>query len=277
MLRKYEDDKNVNPEELVAFAASQGYMAQQRINGSAELMKLLLSNGIPVLIETWHEPEPNDGMGHYRLLTGYSDAEQHWIAFDSYDTHNMINPDPNAPYRGIRLPYAETEALWRVFNHTYLLIYQPEQAALVQSIVGDALDPFIMWQQSRQRAETEIAANKQDAFAWFNLGASWLALGDYAQSAAAYDRARQLGLPWRMFWYQFGAFEAYLQTGRPQEVVALADATIATTKSIEEIYYWRGRGLAALGDMDAARGSWQRALELNPDFTAAADLLAANP
>ncbi|MCB0083044.1 MAG: C39 family peptidase [Caldilineaceae bacterium] len=277
VLRQYEDDKNVNPEELVEFAASQGYMAQQRVNGSAELMKLLLSNGIPVLIETWHEPEPNDGMGHYRLLTGYSDADQHWIAFDSYDTHGLINADPNAPYRGIRLPYAETEALWRVFNRTHLLIYKPEQAALVQSIVGDALEPAIMWQQSRQQAETEIAANSQDAFAWFNLGSSWLALGDYAQSAAAYDQARQLGLPWRMFWYQFGAFEAYLQTGRAQEVVALADATIATTKSIEEIYYWRGRGLAALGDMDAARRAWQQAIELNPDFAEAAELLAANP
>ncbi|MEZ4663849.1 MAG: C39 family peptidase [Caldilineaceae bacterium] len=277
VLRKYEDDKNVNPAELVEFAASQGYMAQQRVNGSTELMKLLLSNGIPVLIETWLEPEPNDGMGHYRLLTGYSDAEQHWIAFDSYDTHGLINPDANAPYRGIRLPYAETEALWRVFNHTYLLIYQPEQSAIVQSIVGDALDPTIMWQQSLQRAEAEISANNQDAFAWFNLGSSWRALGDYAQSAAAFDRARQLGLPWRMFWYQFGAFEAYLQSGRPQEVVALADATIATTKSIEEIYYWRGRGQAALGDIDAARRSWQRALELNPDFAAAAELLAANP
>ena len=147
----------------------------------------------------------------------------------------------------------------------------------MQSIVGDALEPAVMWQQSRQRAETEITANNQDAFAWFNLGSSWLALGDYAQSAAAYDQARQLGLPWRMFWYQFGAFEAYLQTGRAQEVVALADATIATTKSIEEIYYWRGRGLAALGDMDAARRAWQQAIELNPDFAEAAELLAANP
>lgn len=277
VLRKYEDDKNVNPEELVAFAASQGYMAQQRVNGSAELMKLLLSNGIPVLIETWHEAEPNDGMGHYRLLTGYNDAEAHWIAFDSYDTENLINPDRNTPYLGIRLPYAETEALWRVFNHTYLLIYRAEQTPVVQSIFGDTLAPAVMWQESLQRAEGEIAANNQDAFAWFNLGSSWLALGDPVQAAAAYDRARQLGLPWRMFWYQFGAFDAYLQTGRPQEVVALADATIATTNSIEELHYWRGRGLAALGDMNGARRAWQRAIELNPDFDEAADLLAANP
>ena len=127
VLRRHEDDKNVGPEELVAYAASQGYHAQMRVNGDRDLMRLLLSNGIPVLIETWLEEDPNDGMGHYRLLTGYDDAEQYWIAHDSYVDTGLFSSLRS--YRGIRLDYAATEQLWSVFNHTYLLIYTDAQTA----------------------------------------------------------------------------------------------------------------------------------------------------
>ncbi|RIK26136.1 MAG: hypothetical protein DCC55_40205, partial [Chloroflexi bacterium] len=46
------------------------------------------------------------------------------------------------------------------------------------------------------------------------------------------------------------------------------------TDSIEEIHYWRGRGLAALGDLPAAAAAYRRALDLNPAYTPAADALA---
>ena len=40
------------------------------------VLRSCLRQDVPVLIETWHEPKPNDGMGHYRLLVGYDDAAQ---------------------------------------------------------------------------------------------------------------------------------------------------------------------------------------------------------
>ncbi|MEZ4868882.1 MAG: tetratricopeptide repeat protein [Caldilineaceae bacterium] len=275
VLRHDPDDKNVSPEELVEFARSQGYQAQMRVNGSADLMRLLLSNGIPVLIETWLEPEPNDGMGHYRLLTGYDDAAQYWIGYDSYVSVNLINP--NGDYQGIRMPYQETDMLWSVFNRTYLLIYTDAQAPTVAAIFGAALDEQVMWQQTLQQAEAVVKQWPNNAYGWFNLGSSRTALGDYAGAAQAFDRARQLGLPWRMLWYQFGPFQAYYAVGRAQDVVALADATLVNTKSIEELHYWRGQGLAALGQWDEARRAWQRALALNPDYAPAQAALAAAP
>ena len=33
---------------------------------------------------TWFIPEPDDEMGHYRLLTGYDDAEAIFVTQDSY-------------------------------------------------------------------------------------------------------------------------------------------------------------------------------------------------
>ena len=273
VLRSHDDDKNVGPVELAAFAQSQGYYAQVRVNGDDALMKLLLSNGIPVLIETWLEPEPNDGMGHYRLLTGYDDAGAYWIGYDAYYHDNLVNPDGD--YQGIRMPYDETNALWKVFNYTYLLIYGEAQAPTVQAIFGAALDPTVMWQGSLQDARTAVEQQPGDPYGWFNLGTSLHAFGDHAGAVQAYDQARQIGLPWRMLWYQYEPFAAYYAAGRYGDVLTMADTTIATTKSIEELYYWRGRALAALGWSDEARQALQQALELNGRFAPAQEAIAA--
>jgi tetratricopeptide (TPR) repeat protein len=271
-LRTHEDDKNVSPEELAAFAQVQGFQAQVRINGNMDLLRTLLSNGLPVLIESWLIPEPNDGMGHYRLLTGYNDADQSWIAYDSYVDRPLLAPD--GPYQGIRLDYAETDQLWTVFNRTYLLIYPAAHTEMVKAILGDEVDPQHMWQQALVQAQNTVQQQGQDPFAWFNLGTDLVAAGRYAEAAQAYDRAHQLGLPWRMLWYQYGPFHAYYATGRFADVVALADSTLATTNSIEELHYWRGWGLAGTGNLNAARQAWQQSLALNPNFTPASQALA---
>ena len=270
-LRLYEDDKNVGPEEMAVFARWQGFSALVRVNGDADRLRLLLSNDVPVLIETWHEPEPNDGMGHYRLLVGYEDAVREWIAYDSYDSRGV---DPNQPYTGIRVPYDELDRLWAVFNRTYVLIYTDELAPAIEGILGEDMDDSTMWQRALQHARTETREQPDDPFAWFNLGSDLVALGQFEQAATAYDHARQIGLPWRMLWYQFGPFQAYYETARYREVVALTDATIKTTNSVEEIYYWKGMALKAQGDIAGARQAWQRALELNPNYAEAAAVLA---
>jgi tetratricopeptide (TPR) repeat protein len=233
-----------------------------------------LSNGLPVLVETWLEDEPNNGMGHYRLLIGYDDTSRQWFAYDSYDRHRLRNLDPNGVYQGIHFAYDEFEPLWKVFNRLYIVIYPSEQAPLVESIIGADLDPQHMWQRALAEAQTAGGQQPADAFVWFNLGTDLTALGRYQEAAAVYDYSRQLGLPWRMLWYQFGPFQAYYESGRHQEVIALADATIRTTESIEEPFYWRGQSLAALGDSAGAQQAWQHALKLNPHYTQASEALA---
>ena len=197
-LKGNPDDKNVSPEEMADFARAQGLNALVRVNGDEDRLRLLLSNGIPVIVETWHEPEPGDGMGHYRLLIGHDDQSQHWLVFDSFDSTGL---DPNQPYRGIRLPYDKVDELWAVFNRTYIVIYTDDLAQVVFSILSEDSDDQTMWQWALQQAQTEVEERPDDAFAWFNLGTDLVALGQFEQAAAAYDRARVIGLPWRMMWY----------------------------------------------------------------------------
>ncbi|UCC65744.1 MAG: C39 family peptidase [Anaerolineae bacterium] len=272
VLRPNKEDKNVSPEELATFARLQNLRALALASGDAARLRLLLSNGVPVLIETWLEPEPGDGMGHYRLLTGYDDARQEWIAYDSYVSTGV---DPNEPYRGIRLPYDEVDRLWAVFNHTCVVVYTDDQALAVMSILGEDADEVTMWQRALRSVQEEVQQRPDDPFAWFNLGTDLVALSRFEEAAAAYDRAGVIGLPWRMLWYQFGPFQAYYETGRYEELIALADATLAVTSEVEELFYWKGLGLQATGDLAGARRAFQRALALNPSYAGAATALSA--
>lgn len=271
VLRPEKDDKNVSPEELAEFARSQGLQALVRVNGDATRIKALLAADIPVLVETWYEPEPNDGMGHYRLIVGYDDAAKTWIAYDSYDSHGIKKGEA---YAGIRLPYDSFDKLWKVFGRTYLAIYDESRAADVMGVLGADLEETPMWQRALAGDLAEAQANPKDAFAWFNIGTDYVTLGDFKAAADAYDTARRMKLPWRMLWYQFGPFRAYYEVGRHKEVISLAEATIKTAVNDEELFFWKGLSQKALGDMVGAKASFQQAVKLRPSYQDAQNELA---
>ena len=237
VLRRSEDDKNVSPEELHAYAAERGMHAILRVNGSADMLRTLVANGYPVLIETWLEEHPNDGMGHYRLVTGYDDARQAWQIYDSYVATDLVQAggkDGQGDYAGSWFNYATAEEWWKVFNRTYLLVYPAEDEGIIQSLLG-AEYTSEQWSAAEAQAQADLVINNSDAFAWFNLGTSLWNQGRVAEAVDSFDQARAIGLPWRMLWYQFAIFPAYLAVDRADDALALADATLANTSSIEEI------------------------------------------
>jgi len=270
-LRPNPEDKHVSPEELAEFARAQGYRATVRTNGTPEKLKLFLSNGVPVMMPTWHENKPGDGMGHYRLVTGYDDSAEEWTLYDSLAATDVAR---SSPYRGIKMPYERLLELWRVYNYRYLLVYTKDLEPIVFSILGDDLDDEAMWASSLARARQDVAEHPEDPHVWFNLGTNLVAVEQYAEAAEAYDVARRLGLPWRMLWYQFGPFSAYYHAGRYDEVVALADATLELTTHVEELHYWKAMGLLATGDREGAMASLRTALEFRPGYAAAAEALS---
>ena len=261
-LKPDPEDKNVSPDQMAAFARSVGYQATPRVNGTQEMIKSFLRAGIPVLIEKGFEPEADLGwMGHYELIVGFNEARREFIAMDSY----------LGPYQSV--PYDQFDHYWRQFNRTYIIVHSSAQTDAVGQILDNQLDDATMWTGALATAQREAAQNPDDPFAWFNLGTSYTALKDWQKAATAYDRARQLGLPWRMTWYQFGWFDAYLNAGRFNDVLALADATIKVTPDIEEMYYYKGLVFKAQGQLDSARSQFELALKHNPNFQAAQQAL----
>lgn len=255
-------DKNVRPDEMAAYANRAGLWSIIRVNGTFDQLKLFVSNDLPVIVETGLVKEPQGWMGHYRLVIGY-DARQ-FTTMDSYDGAS------------VKIASADLEAFWRQFNRTYIVIYAEPQAPLVRAILGDALDEQTMYTQAIARARAEIQADPQDAFAQFNLGSSLVGLKRYAEAATAFDRARTLGLPWRMLWYQFEPFEAYLQTQQLDKTLALANEVLSKAEDLEEAHYYKGLALRALGRTAEARRAFETALQYNKNYADAQRALNAS-
>ncbi len=155
----------------------------------------------------------------------------------------------------------------------FIVVYQPMEERRLQLALGDYTDESYGVQVALEAAQREAEADADDAFAWFSLGSSYIALQDYENAAAAYDKAFQLMLPPHMLWYQFGPYEAYYNAGRYEDVLALALSNLGTTTYVEETYYWQGKAYAALGRVVQAKGSFQQALALNPNYAQAEEAL----
>jgi len=282
VLRPDPEDRNVTPHEMADFVnnTQDGLHAVARINGDLRLLKQLLANNVPVIIEIGFDP-PGEYQwlgwyGHYLLPVAYDEAAGQFWVYDSWLGTSEV-PQTNADANGRVLTEAELDAFWTEFNHSYIVVYETAQETLVQQLLGDTLNDDAMWAASLARAQTDAARAPDNAFYWFNLGSTYNALGRYDEAAVAFDEARAIGLPWRMLWYQFGPYEAYYRVGRYDDVILLTQTTLQDRPYFEESYYYLGLAQAALGDSAAARENLQKAHTLNPSFAPAEKALAELP
>ncbi len=254
------DDKNVSPGDIIRYLTKErGLNALYLHNGDDTMLKQLVSRGYPVIVEQWFEPHPDDGMGHYRLVVGYDDATKLYTTMDSY-----IGPNKTFSYK-------EFNDNWKVFNYAFITVYEEDQKDEIQQILGGNWDEEEMNKLTQARAVQQIEDNDDDAFAWYNLGTSYSRQGKHKEAVVAFDRAREIGLPWRMLWYQFEIFESYLAEGRYDDVISLTNANLKNTNTLEESYYYRGRAYEAQGKTDEARRDYERAVELNKNYAPAVE------
>jgi tetratricopeptide (TPR) repeat protein len=271
-LKPNYEDKNVSPWQMIDFVNTQipelPIYAINRVGGTITLLKTLIANNFPVIIEEGYDPPPHDlgWMGHYLLLTGYDDSAGVFISQDSYI-------GPNTHYT-----YDHVDEFWRHFNRTYIVVYRKDREADVTALLGGDADPHQNTINALQAAREEAVANPNDPFAWFNMGTNFVALGMFPEAATAYDQARNVGggLPWRMLWYEFGPYEAYLAVGRYDDVIKLAQATLndGGGQYVEETFYYAGLAREGLGDNSRAVLNLNTALQFNPNFSPARDALS---
>jgi hypothetical protein len=273
VLKPDPEDKHVSIGQMAGYAEGLGFKATVRVNGTLEGLKQFLRAGIPVIARTWYVRDARDQLGHYRLVIGYDDAAQ---TFDLYDS--LYNPPTT-------MSYEELDELWRVFSWSYLVIVPPEQWDTVAAILGPDLEDAAMFERALARVQAEVGAQPARCFAyatcsdwvtfsWFAIGTNLTALGRHEEAAAAYDQARGLGLHYRMLWYQHGPYESYHAMGRHDDVIALANATLASAKNLEESYYWRAQARHAQGDTTGAIADLRTALRYHRGWAPATALLA---
>lgn len=267
------DDRNVSPWELVDYVNSETPMqARHFVGGNVALLKQLLAAGYPVIIEKGLYPNTWEGwMGHYLTVVGYDDASQEFISLDTF-----LGPWDSS---GRRDSYETVNEFWQMFNHTFVLLYPPEDETQILALLPSELtDLATMWRQTAVTNQQLTNQQPDNPYVWFNLGSSLTHLATltndptlYASATAAFDQARTIGLPWRMLWYQFEPYEAYLASRRFDDVFTLSDAILSTEggQNVEETYLYRSQAYLAFGDETAAAAALGTAIELNPNLETA--------
>jgi tetratricopeptide (TPR) repeat protein len=262
-LKPDREDTNVTPEELAAFARSQGLAARVRFNGNRDIVRALVHVGVPVVVEQWIDVHGRGAMGHFRVVTGYDNGTGEFIVNDSYYGPNR------------RHSYDTFDREWAPFLGAYVAVYRPEQEGAVRAAIGGDWDDAAMWQRALADQTRRAAEAPNDPWSWYALGEVQSHLGDYPAAVESFDRANGIGLPFRAYWYQFGYYRALYEIGALDRLIAHADATIESMKgeNLEESHYWRGLALRQLGREDEARASFARALEFNPLYAPAREAL----
>lgn len=263
-------DVSVDIAEMTAYVNEEfgnGTRAVWRMGGTWTVIRQLVASGFPVVIETSVQVTGRGAgwAGHNRLVVGY-DGEV-ILTYDSYLG--------SGNGEGYRVNQAVLDELWRQQNRNFMVLYPIEREEEVAYIMGE------MWlipssvERAHQIALAEVAGKQNDPFAYFNLGATYVAKGNYEDAAAAFDEALNLGVPFRIYWYSFGIFEAYYNVGRYNELVDVARRTLNNMggQAAEELYYWLGMGYAGRGEFERATAQLQNALDFNPRFTPATDAL----
>lgn len=264
VIKPVSGDRNVNPEEMAFWVHNYaGWLRMEyRVGGDLETLKRLIAAGYPVMIEgtTALNPDdtgwPNDDLwaAHFLLLTGYDDTAQTFTAQDSYR-----GPDQ-------KIPYDQLQKDWKPFNYLYLVVYLPEREAEIQALLGSNWDKDANRQNALALAQVATAEDPNDAFAWFNVGSNLVYFERYDEANSAYDIAREIGLPQRMFRYQFGPFIANFQSNRTDDLLALTEYALQRTEMSEEAWLWHGWALYRQGNTNVAIENWRRALSIRPGY-----------
>ena len=264
VIKPVNGDRNVNPEEMAYWVRNfAGWLRiEYRVGGDILTLKRLIAAGYPVIVEATTSLNPDDTgwpdddlwAAHYLLLTGYDDATSTFIAQDAYR-----GPDKT-------IPYEQLEAEWKPFNYLYMVVYLPEKEAELQTLLGSNWDPDLNRQNALAIAQAATVTDPSDAFAWFNLGSNLVYFDRHFEANDAYDKARELGLPQRMFRYQFGPFLANFHSNRNEDLLALTDYALQCTEMSEETWLWHGWGLYRNGDTNGAVENWRKALSVRPGY-----------
>ena len=264
VIKPVNGDRNVNPEEMTYWVRNYaGWLrSEYRVGGELETLKRLIAAGYPVIVEATTSLNPDDSgwpdddlwAAHYLLITGYDEPAQTFVAQDTY----------RGPDR--KISYEQLDSDWKPFNYVYMVVYLPEQEEQIKSLLNTDWNLDQNRQKALDVAQAVIATDPSDAFAWFNLGSNLVYFERYDEANAAYDTARELGLPQRMFRYQFGPFIANFQTNRTDDLLTLTEYAIQRTEMSEEAWLWHGWALYRKGDLPGAIADWRKALSIRPGY-----------
>jgi tetratricopeptide (TPR) repeat protein len=192
-----------------------GLRAVWRNNGTNDLIKALISNGFAPLVTQWMEDPSVSRIAHWRSVVGYDDRAGVFYS--------------NDPMRGryVPLAYDWFDRVWQPFSYRYLVMYRPEDEALLRAIVGDQWSDRLMRDAYYDRAKAE-AARRPDAASLLAYGEAAYQDGHFDEAVAAFQQGLALGSAEGVFTLRGSYPQALRALGREAEALAVQQRLSAT-------------------------------------------------
>ncbi len=247
------DDKSVTLAELAELGETHHLLTYHRPAGDIELIQQFIAQDIPVITRTWLEP--NNDIGHYRVVIGYNQSEKIIIQDDSLQGKNLSFSE------------ADYLQLWKDFNYEFLVLVPPEKKVVAEAILGERVDSNRAWELAAELAETALATDPNDTSARFNLAVAQYHLGDYEESVVNYERVAPQ-LPRRTLWYQLEPILAYYQLGESDQVLSMTQAIFNDQNAAySELYALRAEIFSDRNQLENALQAQELAVKYNQGST----------
>ena len=185
-----------------------GLRSVWRNNGTNDLMRRLVANGFAPMVTQWMQDPKVSRIAHWRVVRGYDDAAATFYV--------------NDPMLGnfVPLSYQWFGNNWQSFSYRYMVIYDPKDEALLQTIIGDDWDNGKMRKNFYERTKADAYANDTSA-AWLVYGEAAYGYGMFREAVNAFERGIALGSVQGIFTLRSSYPQALRALGRQNE----ADAT----------------------------------------------------
>ena len=256
------DDKSVSFEEFATYIKRFSLESIHRPSGDIDLLKTFIANDVPVLVRAWLNP--NDDIGHFRLIRGYDESKRVVIQDDSYHGSKLS------------LTYIEFLSMWEPFGFEYFVIFPEKDREKIESIIGSDMDINNAWNELAARSEKGMAANPNNPYHGFNLSVASYHLGNYQKTVESFESVESK-LPRRMLWYQIEPILGYQKTGQYNKALAKIENILNNgNRAFSELYLVRGEIYLEQGNTAGARNEFEKAVLYNkyyiPAKTALDDL-----
>jgi tetratricopeptide (TPR) repeat protein len=215
-------------------------------------MKKFIANDIPVITRTL--TKLNEDIGHFRVVYGYNDRRQQLTQNDSLQGKNL------------EYDYDEFLALWKPYGYEYLVLVNPGQEDLVESILGENIDEAVAWRNATAYLEDQVRLNPDDIYLQLSLSVAYYETGDYFRSVETFEKIESQ-LPFRTLWYQIEPLLSYQKLGRYDELIPRIEQILNShNRAFSELYQILGEIHLERGNIEAARREFQTAIFYNQNF-----------
>lgn len=256
-------DPTVSFEDLTDYLAEKypEYLTAQRIGGSAEMLRLILSQGYPVLIRLQVQDQlpawQGDDLWNGRMMVVYG--------FDpTMNTFTLIDPAAGSEI------LLETESLlerWYPFARELWIIYPQDGEEQIKTALGEDWSLTVNLERASAKFQQDVSMIPENRFAWLNFGRVLTERGEYEIAQNAFRSADQLGIPMRYPFFDLSIIKTAFYNGAAYEVIDRSNFMIQINSHCEECWLWKGWGNYLRSDLGKTRQAFQKAAGINPNST----------